>query len=202
MSKRTLWILAIVVTLASALYPGSPDRPIRCACAPNWRGPPSARLERSHSVSGDLPVRIRAGAEVGGEVVWRRYPTDEPWQNLPLAREGEDLVAALPTQPSAGKLEYRVRLARGESSDLSRPGRGRALQGRRAGVGAGAAHPLMFLGMLLSNAAGLSALARRAGAPAGLGRLVLLTSAASRWDRWSRSSPSAPTGPAGPSATT
>jgi hypothetical protein len=45
-------------------------------------------------------------------VSWRRFPTDEPWQSLPMARNDEgELEAVIPHQPPAGKVEYRVLLA-------------------------------------------------------------------------------------------
>jgi hypothetical protein len=49
---------------------------------------------------------------VGGDVVWRCFPTDDPWSDLPLVREGEKLTAVLPAQPMAGKVAYRIVLQR------------------------------------------------------------------------------------------
>jgi len=165
---RFLWTLAIVVTLASALYQRmtGPSYPVRVR-AELAGSPLRARLERTHSVSGDLPVRVRvADAAVAGEVRWRRFPTDEPWRALPLARDAKgDLVALLPAQPSAGKLEYTVHLARnGEVLDLPPD---RAVVARFKGdVPPWVLAPhilLMFLGMLWSNRAGLEAAAGGAG---------------------------------------
>ncbi|MDO9693411.1 MAG: hypothetical protein Q7W56_01625 [Candidatus Latescibacteria bacterium] len=162
MSTRTLWILAVVVTLASALYQRmtGPSYPVRVR-AELAGAVVKARLERTHSVSGDLPVRIRAAdPEVMGEVRWRRYPLDEPWREVPLSRDAKgDLVAQLPAQPPAGKLEYTVHLSRGgEALDL--PG-GQAVVARFKGdVPPWVLAPhilLMFLGMLWSNRAGLEA---------------------------------------------
>jgi hypothetical protein len=67
-------------------------------------------LLRTHGGEGGLRVRIAgAGARVRGELSWRRFPTDEPWQSLPMARNGEgELEAVIPHQPPAGKVEYRV----------------------------------------------------------------------------------------------
>lgn len=168
MSTRTLWILAVVVTLASALYQRmtGPSYPVRVR-AELAGEPVRARLARTHSVSGDLPVRVRAAdPQVAGEVRWRRFPTDEPWRALPLARDDQGRLAAqLPAQPSAGKLEYRVRLTRGdEALDLPSD---RAVVARFKGdVPPWVLAPhilLMFLGMLWSNRAGLEAVFGGAG---------------------------------------
>jgi hypothetical protein len=68
---------------------------------------------RTHGGGGGLRVHVAwAGKGVRGEVSWRRFPTDEPWQALPMARNDEgELEAVIPHQPPAGKVEYRVLLA-------------------------------------------------------------------------------------------
>ena len=69
------------------------------------------RLLRS-SVSGEpFMVSVPAPAGVTGTVHFRRFPLDEPFTELAMSREGGALVALLPTQPPAGKLEYHVTLA-------------------------------------------------------------------------------------------
>jgi hypothetical protein len=53
---------------------------------------------------------------VTGEVVWRRYPTSEPWTKVTMTRDGATLRAELPHFPPAAKIEYDVRLAKDERS--------------------------------------------------------------------------------------
>jgi hypothetical protein len=53
-------------------------------------------------------VALPAPSDVTGVVRYRRYPANEPLQDVPMSRVGEDLVALLPAQPPAGKLEYSV----------------------------------------------------------------------------------------------
>jgi hypothetical protein len=81
-----------------------------------------------------------------------------------MAREGADLVTALPHQPPAGKLEYQVRLAKGPAEGGAtalfppRP----AVTRFKGDVPAAVLVPhvlCMFLAMLFSTAAGLAALA-------------------------------------------
>jgi len=69
-------------------------------------------LPRTHGGDGGLRVRIaEAGAAARGELSWRRFPTDEPWQSLPMVRNDKgELEAVIPHQPPAGKVEYRVLL--------------------------------------------------------------------------------------------
>jgi hypothetical protein len=73
----------------------------------------------------DAPARVaipNPGHNVSGAVLWRRYPTNEPYTTVPLTVEGNELVARLPIQPAAGKLEYYL--------ILDTPGGGLWLPGR------------------------------------------------------------------------
>ncbi len=168
-----LWLAAIAITAGSAAWQrrSGPTYPIRGTVVLADEAI-AYRLLRSQNTGEALPVRLRASAEVSGEVGWRRYPADEPWQKVVLARTGDELVAALPTQPPAGKLEYRVRLRRGAAtielpaaSTASSPG---AVARFKGAVPAYALAPhiaAMFFGMLFANVAALSALAKREQAP-------------------------------------
>ncbi len=69
------------------------------------------RLLRSAVSGPPFMVAIPAPAGVTGVVQYRRYPTREPTRDVPMSREGEDLVALLPSQPPAGKLEYSALLS-------------------------------------------------------------------------------------------
>jgi len=71
-------------------------------------------LLRTHSITADMPVTIHVPDEaVSATVVWRRFPTDDPWIDLPMVRDGEVLRAQIPRQGMAGKVEYQVELAKG-----------------------------------------------------------------------------------------
>lgn len=79
-----------------------------------------------------------------------------------MRREGDELSASLPRQPSAGKVEYYVRLQAGDRQYLLPPDRAAVLR-FRGDVPDTFLLPhilLMFAAMLFSTRAGLAALAR------------------------------------------
>ena len=173
-----VWTLALAVTLASAVWQRrtGPSYPARGAVTLGGERI-EYRLARSHVTGSDQPVRVAAGGtETTGEVLWRHFPGTEPFAELAMRREGGELVAALPSQPPAGKLEYRVRLRAGAEEVLLPPEP--AVTRFRGAVPAAVLVPhigAMFLGMLFSNAAGLSAvLARPRAARQGSVALALL----------------------------
>lgn len=108
-----LWILAFMLAVALGAFqrmtgPTYPKRGSAVVGGEELR----YSLARTHGGEGGLQVRLADfGRSVRGEVSWRRFPTDEPWQSLPMARNGEgELEAVIPHQPPAGKVEYRVLL--------------------------------------------------------------------------------------------
>lgn len=162
-NRRWLWAAAVVITLASAVYQrmSGPTYPVRGSVTLGGTAV-SLRLSRTHPGPGDQPVVITVpDTAITGHVAWRRYPTSDPWQTLNLARSGDTLTAALPHQPVSGKLEYQVRLERGGERAVfpDRP----AITRFRDEVPAAVLIPhvlAMFVAMLFSTAAGLSALGR------------------------------------------
>ncbi len=165
---RRPWVrfaLAVAITLASAVWQrrSGPSYPARGRVSLGGSAIDLA-LTRTHGGPGDQPVRVAApDTAVTGAVAYRRYPTNDGWKVLPMARDGSNLVAALPHQPPAGKLEYQLRLGKGGETAVFPPRP--AVTRFRGDVAAALLVPhvlCMFLAMLLSTAAGLAALA---GAP-------------------------------------
>jgi hypothetical protein len=156
-----LWTLAAFLTLTSAVYQRrtGPTYPVRGSVTLGGQEI-RYRLVRSHGGPGDQPVVIKVpDTEVSGEVAWRRFPTSDPWQTLTLNRVGENLETDLPHQPPAGKLEYQVRLRRGEEHAVFPPLP--AVTRFKGAVPAWLLVPhilAMFLAMLHANRAGLEAL--------------------------------------------
>lgn len=109
-----LWALALLLTLASAVYqrmtgPSYPARgQVKLAGAQV-----SYRLPRAHG-DGDAPVSVPAPTSAtAASLAWKRYKTSDAWTYIPMTRQGRELVASLPHQPPAGKLAYRVILQDG-----------------------------------------------------------------------------------------
>jgi hypothetical protein len=164
MKTWACWALAVVVTLGSAVWqrmsgPTYPARGMVTVGGATVR----LKLARTQITGRDLDVVVPVGdQEVTGEVAWRRFPTAEEWQKVPLRRDGAVLSGALPTQPMAGKVEYQVRL-RKSGEVVAFPERP-AVARFRQDVPAWVLIPhilAMFLGMLFASRAGLEALAGR-----------------------------------------
>jgi hypothetical protein len=119
--RGLLCLVALIGTVALAGYQRrtGPSWPIGIdARVANARV--TGELPRSHGGAGGATIDLYAPSpRVSGKVVWRRYPTSDPWQVLPMSRVGSRLIAELPHQPPAGKLEYSVHLeASGSARDL------------------------------------------------------------------------------------
>lgn len=167
--SSVLWILAILLTVVSALWQrmSGPSYPVRFR--EDLGGVEvSGKLKRTHSITGDLPVAIHVAEKgapdpgVTGTLIWRRYPTDDPWERRPLAYDDGDLVSALPKQGMAGKVEFSVELRNGDAV-LRVPGDEAAVARFKGDVPLWVllVHiNLMFFGMAWSTRAGLAALAR------------------------------------------
>ncbi|MDT8322525.1 MAG: hypothetical protein RRA94_00335 [Bacteroidota bacterium] len=163
-----LWILALLITLASAYYQRKtgPTYPVDGSVAVG-DATVHYSLTRSHGGDGDQTVPFRSDlAGVEGEIVYRRYKTDDAWRRAALTAEGDSLFATLPHQPPAGKLEYFVELER-DGALVRVPDHESVVTRFKGAVPAGALIPhviAMFLAMFISTRAGLEAL-RREGRP-------------------------------------
>jgi len=164
--KRSLvaWLAAFVITAASAYFQRvtGPTYPVSgsCAIGDTVIG---FTFERSHSSSSHAIVRLAVpDTLVAGQLVWRRFGTDDPWTREELVREGTGLTGTLPAQPPAGKIEYRVMLRRGEESAVL-PADAPVVVRFKGDVPPAVlvSHiALMFAGMLFSTRAGLTLLTR------------------------------------------
>jgi hypothetical protein len=67
------------------------------------------KLDRTHGGEGDHPIEISVDDEtICGELLWKRYKTDDEWTSIEMTRQDKKLFASLPHQPPAGKLVYHV----------------------------------------------------------------------------------------------
>lgn len=164
MKKSLFWLLAVLITLASAVYQKitGPTYPLR-AKASVGGSLLSVRLPRSAESTENLKIALPAPAPAEGYLEYKPYKTDEPWTREPLARREAELVGFLPKQPAAGKLLYQVHLVADGLDTLVGGGEPVVVRFKNP-------VPLwlliihiivMFAGMLAATAAGLAALDKK-----------------------------------------
>lgn len=112
--KRTilLWVVAVVITLASAIYQRmtGPTYPLSGEVSVSGETI-SYKLLRSHGGETDAPVEIKTNNEaINGTLFWKRFKTDDEFIAVTMKYSDGKLIAYLPNQPKAGKLEYYVEL--------------------------------------------------------------------------------------------
>jgi len=162
MKKVLLWILAFLITAGSAVYQRmtGPTHPLDGKIELG-NEEISFTLERAQERVGDYVIRIEAeDPGISGYVTYQRFKTNEPWTNVPMSRENSSLSAALPEQPTAGKLAYLVYLTYGQES-VSLSGEEPIIIRFKDVVPDFLLIPhilVMFLAMLLSTRTGLEAL--------------------------------------------
>lgn len=118
-----LWILAIVLTMATAVYQRMTG-PTYALSGTTWFEDVliSYRFERSHGGTSGAPVNVTTDEpDVRGTVLWKRFKSHDDWQKLAMKREGAVLTAVLPAQPPAGKLLYQIRFERHDATMLFPP---------------------------------------------------------------------------------
>ena len=162
MKKALIWLLAIVLTLGAAYYqrktgPTYPHEEVVTLDGKTY----TFELLRSHGGENDMPVQvIIPDAAVTGKVVYKRFPTADPWDTVAMVRSGDTLTALLPHQPPAGKLAYRL-LLHTAAGVVQVPADEPVVTRFKGDVPASILIPhifFMFFAMLLSPLAGLMAL--------------------------------------------
>jgi hypothetical protein len=162
MKKVALWILAFLITLSTAVYQRrtGPTYPVD---GKTTIANTQIRYEllTTHETGQDCPVRIEVqNPEISGVVLYKRHKTSDPWSSIPMERQENSLVGALPYQPPAGKLQYKVVLSyQGEETSLT--GEKPVIIRFKGAVPLWALIPhviVMFMAMLFSARAGLEAL--------------------------------------------
>ncbi|MGW8317503.1 MAG: hypothetical protein ACWGNV_18040, partial [Bacteroidales bacterium] len=120
--KVLFWVLAVVISLAAMVYQRmtGPTYPKKYEFS-YQNEKYSFGLPRSNNGRpGDYPVKVELPGEFSASLVWRIFPTENPWDTVAMVREGEFLTASLPHQPPAGKIEYHLLLsANGKPIDLN-----------------------------------------------------------------------------------
>lgn len=110
--KIIFWTLTVLITLFTAYYqrttgPTYPKKFKVLIDSTEF----TYSLPRSQNGYTDCQIKIAlADPLITGKVIYRRYPTSDPWDTLRFNREAESLITWLPKQKAAGKLEYKVEL--------------------------------------------------------------------------------------------
>ncbi len=109
-----LWLLAFALMVGVAAYQRrtGPTHPMSGTARVPGEAEFAWSFLRSETTGIGAPVRIPdPGPDVEATLVWRRYPTEDPFSRVEMAPVEGERVARLPTQPPAGKVEYHVELA-------------------------------------------------------------------------------------------
>lgn len=160
-----LWTLSVLIMMGAATWQRmtGPTHPRRGETTIEGQPTIHWRLFRSGTSGEPFMVSIPAVERMQGYVDYRRYPTNEPFDSLPMERKGDAFVALLPSQPPAGKLEYRVRLSTLAGS-IFITGDEPVVMRFKGDVPAGILIPhivLMFFAMMIGVRAALAAAAGR-----------------------------------------
>lgn len=116
-SAALAWFLAVLCAAALLVYQRrtGPTYPISIQDSVGTASV-SGKLIRTHETTGPARIALTVTPAAVGTLVWRRFPTDDPWTRVPMTPQGGELGADLPTLPAAGKVEYVVELRDGEKS--------------------------------------------------------------------------------------
>jgi hypothetical protein len=110
MKKALLWLLSFLITAGFAVFQRmtGPTYPLK-GHSVDGTGIYHYYLPRScTSEPNDCLVTVSYKGPLKGRIEWRRYGTNEPFQAFPLQANNGRLFYWLPSQPPAGKVEYRV----------------------------------------------------------------------------------------------
>ncbi len=160
-----LWSLTIIITLGSVVYQRltGPSYPVRGSVVIDGETV-EYKLLRSYDTIGEAVMQFAAPSpDITGEMRYRRFRSHDEWTTVPLARYGDNLIAAVPKQPAAGKVMYQISL-------IDKEGVRHGLTPEPVIIRfKGPVPPLvlwphilfMFTAMLISTRAGLEAIANR-----------------------------------------
>jgi hypothetical protein len=117
------WILAVVFTISIAIYqrmtgPTYPKKGSITIAEKEVKFKLLRSQENTkNGVIADAIIKIENKAKIfGGSILYRRYKTMDDWTEVTMVQNGDFIEGNLPSQPAAGKLEYRVFLKYGSEN--------------------------------------------------------------------------------------
>ncbi len=120
-----LWVVAFFLTIVVIFYQRmtGPTYPIRGNALIGGHEV-SFKLLRSHTSFELLPVEVETPDDgISGFVKYKRYKSKDNWAEIEMNRVGNKLISELPGQPSAGKIEYSIRLNSGDEQIILNEGK-------------------------------------------------------------------------------
>lgn len=158
------WVFSIIFTVGIAAYQRmtGPTYPVSGEVQIN-NTIIDYEFLRSHGGAGDAPVRIAipGDSDIKGYFAYRRYKSHDRWDTIPMQRKKDTLMAWIPHQPPAGKVQYSVILQSGnETISMQEEPVIIRFKGAVPGKVLIPHIILMFLAMLFSTRTGLEALMR------------------------------------------
>ncbi|MCP4313922.1 MAG: hypothetical protein GY790_21925 [Bacteroidetes bacterium] len=121
LKKVLFWVLAVAVSLSAMVYQRltGPTYPKKYEIS-HQNEEFHFNLPRSNNGRpGDYPVEVQLPEGFSSNLIWRLFPSDNPWDTLVMERKEGLLTTSLPHQPPAGKIEYHLELmADGKPIDL------------------------------------------------------------------------------------
>jgi hypothetical protein len=115
LKKVLFWVLAVAVSIAAMVYQKKtgPTYPKKYEVA-YQNEEFSFSLPRSNNGRpGAYPVEVELPEDFSANLVWRLFPSENPWETVVMERQGDLLSTSLPHQPPAGKIEYHLELMAG-----------------------------------------------------------------------------------------
>lgn len=163
MKNFLFWTIAIIITVAAAMYQRmtGPTYPVRSAVTIDGTEYPIA-LKRSQTNTHPCMIRLEVPQEVSGTLFFRRFRSDDEWTAVEMKNDGGKLAGELPSQPAAGKLEYYIMLKGASGAETAVMKEKPVVIRFKGNVPAIIMIPhilIMFFAMLLSNLAGITAAA-------------------------------------------
>jgi hypothetical protein len=158
-----LWILATLITIVAAIYQRStgPTYPVRGHVMVG-DSRVKFKLIRSGDATQDALIAISVPDQtVRGEMIYKRFHSNDTLTTQPMQRVDGKLLATVPRQPPAGKVQYQINLIRADGQKIALTAAPVVMR-FKGEVPFYILHPhifLMFFSMLLGTRCGLEALA-------------------------------------------
>ena len=162
-NNTVLWIIALLITLGAAYYQRVTGPTYPLSGKKNVGSEKvSYKLIRTYGGPDNAEITINdEGGVFEGTLRFKRFKSFDEWTSMPMKHQGGKLVAYIPHQPPAGKVEYYVILRQAESevSLTEKP----VVIRFKGDVPAGILIPhiiLMFLAMWYSTRTGIEAIVK------------------------------------------